>query len=648
MNFIPKLTNPIFNNLSPDEQNYLSQVAQTTTFEIGAVLIHEGEIGQDFYVLLEGKVVVTKEGETPAETLQLATLEAGNVLGEISVITNNPRSATVTAVEKTTALIINVAKIKQDKNPQAQSIAEKLIQNLAIELSKKLIYYGDKIVKYTEEDQNKFLLADNIVAPSSILVLLGWKWSDIMHEAPFLAEHGYDAIKISPPQEFVTRNGNPWWAIYQPVSYHLSKFYGSQEEFIKMVDFCHSYNLKIYVDLVLNHMADFCATESSHQGTNGTTFSQYHYGPLNNDNDYYEFDNFYHFHEQTNKQISAEDYCKLDGVWHLEHYDLVSLPKLNVENPHVISILRKYVKYLLSLGVDGFRIDASKHLNVKAVEKIFAGLKTLNGLKPFRYQEYYTGAPMGMDIYSFMEKYFKIGYVTAFEYGAFLADAIANKNNTLQKLVDYSFGSSWVHYPENRTVTVIDNHDTERMMPNMLNYKCTQNNAYVLAYIFMLAWPFGVPKIMSSFRFNEHDDPLPDKPVWQNSQFVGFASDSPWVAQHRWNAIANMVLFNKRTKNARGISHRWTNGNQVAFARTYQKPKEYLASIGFVVINDSEKPLTRRFETGLPDGEYYNLISSYLNGGNMQGPTITVENYGFANIEVAPFDAVVIMVDFMK
>ena len=119
----------------------------------------------------------------------------------------------------------------------------------------------------------------------------------------------------------------------------------------------------------------------------------------------------------------------LEGVWHLEHYDLLNLPKLNLRSPNVISVLSKYVRYLLSLEIDGFRIDAAKHLDVRAVKKILAGLKTRDSLKPFLYQEYYTGAPLGMDVYSFMDKYFKIGHVTAFKYGEFLADAVHNQGN---------------------------------------------------------------------------------------------------------------------------------------------------------------------------------------------------------------------------
>jgi alpha-amylase len=648
MELTEKLIAPIFKNFTQGELDYLLQSAKTSTFKKDDVLIHEGEIGQEIYVILDGKVDISKRRELPEETIHLAVAGAGTVLGEIAVITNNPRSATVTAIEKTTALIINIVQIKQD--PKALAMYEKLMQNLAIELSKKLIYSENKLVKYSasEQDQSNLVEDQTIVPPNSILLLFGWKWSDIMHEVPFLAEHGYDAIKVFPPQEFVAKPGNPWWAIYQPVSYFLSKFYGTEEEFIQMIDFCHGYNLKVYVDLVINHMAEFNEKDQTHVGTNNTTFTKYHYGPLNSDNDYYEYDDFYHFTYQGNKQISNEDYCRLAGVWHLEHYDFLNLPKLDLNNAHVISIVRKYVKYLLSLGVDGFRIDAAKHVKIKAIEKIFSKLKTHDDLKPFLYQEYYTGAPMGIDVYSFMEKYFKVGYVTAFKYGELLADAINHKNNDLQKLVEYSFGSSWIHYPENRAVVVIDNHDTERMMPNMLNYKCSQNNAYVLAYVFMLAWPFGVPKIMSSFRFTDHNDPIPDTYVWQNGRCTCFDPNSPWVAQHRWDAIANMVLFRNKTQHAPGISHVWVNGNQIAFSRVYQKPKECVVSVGFVVINAADKPINRRFETGLPEGNYYNLIASQLVSGEMQGPTITVENYGYATITVPPFDTIAISISFVQ
>ena len=641
-----ELFSPMLHDITEDEWTYVEKNSKRKTFKSGEVLFNEGVSGHEFYIIISGRVAVTKISEISGERLELGILKEGDIIGEMAIITNKPRSATIIAIEDTTVLVIDMDRLKQDLS--AQSVYAKIMHNLAVELSKKIIYLGDKLIKYDKKDCNKFNLEEDShpTPPNSILVLFGWKWLDLMHEVPFLAEHGYDAVKISPPQEFVVRLGNPWWGIYQPVSYNLSSFYGTQEDFIKMVDFCHGYGIKVYVDLVINHMADFSLDESQRIGTNGSKFSEYHYGPLNGDDDDYGFDDFYHFSEDGNKQISNEDYSTLEGAWHLEHYDFLNLPKLNLKSPHVIDVLRKYLKYLLSLGVDGFRLDAAKHLSMKAVEKILLGLRTQDGAKPFIYQEYYANAPMGIDLHSFMEKYFRIGYVTSFKYGEFLADAILEKNNNLQKLVEYSFGSAWIHYPENRTVTVIDNHDTERMMDHMLSYRDTENNAYVLAYIFMLAWPFGVPKIMSSFKFTSHDDGIPESAVWQNGRCTCLDGDSRWVAQHRWDAIANMVLFHSNTMDAQGVSHRWVNGNQIAFARVSEKPGQSVEAKGFIVINATAYTLKRGFETGLPSGKYYNLIASRLSLGKMNGPLITIEKYGYATIEIGPHDAVALLLSF--
>lgn len=650
MDIISKLTNHIFSDCTEIELNYLIKFSHIKIFNKDDIIIKEGDSGTDIYVILDGNVDVTKNIIPNTPAMKLANLGPESVLGEISIITNNPRSATVIATMETTVLIVNIISIKQDAS--AKSLHEKLMHNLTIELSKKLIYAGNYLIKCDIKDQYAEELIEDkaaIITPNSIAVLFGWKWLDIMHEVPFLAEHGYDAIKIYPPQEFVQRSGSPWWEVYQPVSYELSSFYGTKEDFVKMVDFCHSYNIKVYVDLILNHMAEFSSAESKHIGTNGHEFNKYSYNNLNPNQDKYEYDDFYHFEPESNKQISGEDYGKLESIWNLEHYDLVSLPKLNLDSQHVKSVLRKYVKYLLSLEIDGFRIDAAKHLKIRAVEQILFGLRTHDGFKPFIYQEYFADVPVGIDSYSFMKKYFQIGYVTAFKYGEILSNVIKNKtDNNLQKLVEYSFGGSWISYPDNRTVVVIDNHDTERMMPNILSYKDSENNAYVLAYIFMLAWPFGVPKIMSGFRFNAHDDSIPKTRVWQDGRNTCFDLGSPWVAQHRWNAIANMVLFRSKTKEAIGISHVFACGNQVAFARTYQKAEEYVASYGFVVINNTASTLSKRFETGLPAGNYYDFISSCIKEGKMQGPVIKVEDYGFANITVKPFDAVVITLGFIE
>ena len=641
---LKNLSISLFRTLSHDEIDQILTNSTIKYFKKNDTLITQGEINQLVYVILEGSIAVTRKDESLKKIVTLAKLGPQAVVGEISVITKQPKSATITALVETTALMIDFAKL--ENNDAIKTIYGKLLGNLAEEMAKKLVYSPTS--KPTETSAQHVFDDEHTEIPISILLLFGWKWKDIINEVPFLAAHGYDAIKIFPPQEFAVLKGRPWYELYQPVTYHLSNFYGTEEDFRAMVDTCHTYGIKVYADLVMNHMAEYVATESQHIGTNGTTFSKFHYGPLNIDNDYYEHDDFYHFGNDDNPNIQPEDYGPFDKTWRVEHLSLNSLPKLNFYNAHVIEILHKYINYLLYLGVDGFRIDAAKHISADALVKVLYDLKTRDGLNPFVYLEYYANFPMGIDPYSFMEKYFNLGYVTSFCYSEFLTNAIHGNNNNLEKLVKYSFGSSWVNYPENRAVVLLDNHDTERAMPHILNYKNNHNNAYVLAYIFMLAWPFGIPKIMSGFRFSGFHDPIPQTPTWQNGNSINFDENCPWVGQHRWRAISNMVLFRKKTHDAKGISHVWTNGDQVAFARTYQKPHQYVATVGFVVINNSAATLQYKFETGLPAGNYFNLIGSDLINGKMNGPTIKVEDYGFTEITVAPYDAAVMSVDFIE
>jgi CRP-like cAMP-binding protein len=68
-----------------------SKDSNTITLAAGDVLFREGDPGESMYVLLEGTVEITINGQTVEKA------EAGALLGEIALIENSPRSATVTA-----------------------------------------------------------------------------------------------------------------------------------------------------------------------------------------------------------------------------------------------------------------------------------------------------------------------------------------------------------------------------------------------------------------------------------------------------------------------------------------------------------------------------------------------------------------------
>jgi len=90
--------------LDAEQLDQLAAGVKAVTFAKRDVLVRERELGQSMFVLVEGKVDVSKH--TPQGTKSVATLGPGDVVGEMSLFTGERRSATVTALGRVTALEI--------------------------------------------------------------------------------------------------------------------------------------------------------------------------------------------------------------------------------------------------------------------------------------------------------------------------------------------------------------------------------------------------------------------------------------------------------------------------------------------------------------------------------------------------------------
>jgi CRP/FNR family cyclic AMP-dependent transcriptional regulator len=82
---------PLFEGLSRKELVQLTRVSEDLEVEPGKVLCKEGEIGHEFFVIVDGKVKVTRKG------MSVATRSSGDFVGEIALLEEMPRTATVTA-----------------------------------------------------------------------------------------------------------------------------------------------------------------------------------------------------------------------------------------------------------------------------------------------------------------------------------------------------------------------------------------------------------------------------------------------------------------------------------------------------------------------------------------------------------------------
>jgi CRP-like cAMP-binding protein len=83
---------PLFNTLSRRDLVELAKLTEDMEVKAGKVLAREGDIGQEFFVIVDGEVSVTKDGQ------EVRRLGAGDFFGEIALVWESARrTATVTA-----------------------------------------------------------------------------------------------------------------------------------------------------------------------------------------------------------------------------------------------------------------------------------------------------------------------------------------------------------------------------------------------------------------------------------------------------------------------------------------------------------------------------------------------------------------------
>jgi len=94
----------IFSILSPDHMSFLAKNAHEQHFLPGERLVRQGEPGEHLYIILEGSVDVQVEVEGLSKVVN--TLHKGQFFGEMSLLTGEPRSATVVAKTVLRVLVI--------------------------------------------------------------------------------------------------------------------------------------------------------------------------------------------------------------------------------------------------------------------------------------------------------------------------------------------------------------------------------------------------------------------------------------------------------------------------------------------------------------------------------------------------------------
>ena len=99
----------LFSELGPESLNRLAACLKTAEFPSGEVIVREGAPGVSMYVIKSGCAEVRKKDPVTGIDFLVAELGEGAAMGEMSLLTGKPRSATVTTVQPTTVFTLTRA-----------------------------------------------------------------------------------------------------------------------------------------------------------------------------------------------------------------------------------------------------------------------------------------------------------------------------------------------------------------------------------------------------------------------------------------------------------------------------------------------------------------------------------------------------------
>ena len=257
--------------------------------------------------------------------------------------------------------------------------------------------------------------------------------------------------------------------------YKIDPAFGTMDDLKELIRVCHERNVKIILDLVLNH-----------SGRNNEWFTKFRTAHVNNDtgSDYYDFYSYYVQGEtaprgRTFSQLSGTNVmyeCNFDG----------NMPELNYDSEFVRQTVLDVGKYYLELGVDGFRFDAAKY--------IYYG----DNVKSAAFWDWYIGElrKIKSDVYTVAEvwdgdgvtyPYFKSGncfdFTTAGSSGKFAEVA---KKGDVNELTSYISGYLKNIKSKNSSAMMIpflSNHDTDRSIGYLFGegYVNMAANLYLLS-----------------------------------------------------------------------------------------------------------------------------------------------------------------------
>ena len=150
---------------------------------------------------------------------------------------------------------------------------------------------------------------------------------------------------------------SPSYHKYDAIDYYkIDEKFGTMDDLKELIALCHERNVKIILDLVINHSSDendwFLKFKQAR--LSGDTSSKYY--------DYYSC-------VDADSRGGGSTYTSLGSGWWYESNFSSDMPELNFDNPVVREDMLSLAKFYLDMGIDGFRFDAVKYIYYSNTQK---------------------------------------------------------------------------------------------------------------------------------------------------------------------------------------------------------------------------------------------------------------------------------------
>ena len=450
--------------------------------------------------------------------------------------------------------------------------------------------YADTVGNPTFEAARKEYGLTKEMKNGAILHAWMWSFNTITEHMDEIAEAGYTSIQTEPMSKIKVNDANGkkftenWYYVYQPTNTSIGNFVvGSEDDLKAMTVAAHAHGIRIIVDVVANHFtADWNAIDSDWQK------SEY-------------------FHARNSCSGSGGDNIDYSNRWQVTHCHLLGLWDLNTANPEVANRMHDFLKTAVNDGVDGFRFDAGKHVELP---NEFDGSQywttILQNGSQYQYGEVLQG-DSGLDYKAYANLYAKYGEgggATASDYGKTIRSALWSKNLNAGNLMSLRNGG----VNDDQLVTWVESHDNYANGDKESTY--LTNDQIRFGWAVVGARAGGAPLF-----FNRPKASGGNQPQFAEASQLGDAGDDMWkdtavaAVNHFRNAMDGEAEYLRNCGSEQ-------NNNSCLMVERY-KTDNNAGNDGVSIANMGGDQNLAGTPTKLDDGTY----TDQVNGG-----TITVSN----------------------